>query len=96
MLVLDAFKSILEGEANTLWPIILVIMAPMLIYNLSLHTKSMDAIKNMIIGITIDKRILVLILAWGFDGLLEPIAGFSTYVVILGLIAYFITPMLGS
>ncbi|WP_373419340.1 L-lactate permease [Clostridium sp. BSD9I1] len=45
MSVLDAFKSSLECVPNTLRHIILVIMATVFIYNLSLHTKSMDVIK---------------------------------------------------
>ncbi|MCC5429148.1 L-lactate permease, partial [Clostridium botulinum] len=51
-------------------------------YNLSIHTKSMDTIKKMMTSITTDKRILVLILAWGFGGFLEAIAGFGTAVAI--------------
>lgn len=50
--VLDAFKASFKGTANTLWPIILVIMEAVFIYNLSLHTKSMNVIKNMMTGIT--------------------------------------------
>lgn len=82
MPVVDALKSSLEGAANAIWPIILVIIAAVFIYNLSLHTKSMDVIKNMMTGITTDQRILVLILAWGFGGFLEAIAGFGTAVAI--------------
>lgn len=36
----------------------------------------------MMTSITTDKRILVLILAWGFGGFLEAIAGFGTAVAI--------------
>lgn len=78
----DAIKAGLEGAANALWPIIIVIIAAVFIYNLSIHTKSMDLIKNMMTGITTDQRILVLILAWGFGGFLEAIAGFGTAVAI--------------
>ncbi|MBV7276332.1 L-lactate permease [Clostridium thailandense] len=78
----DAVKAGLEGAANALWPIIIVIIAAVFIYNLSIHTKSMDLIKKMMTGITTDQRILVLILAWGFGGFLEAIAGFGTAVAI--------------
>ncbi|WP_097027493.1 L-lactate permease [Clostridium peptidivorans] len=60
MSVLDAFKASFKGAANTLWPIILVIMEAVFIYNLSLYTKSMNVIKNMMTGITKNQRILVL------------------------------------
>ncbi|MDW8800373.1 L-lactate permease [Clostridium sp. A1-XYC3] len=71
-----------EGAAMALWPIMIVIIAAVFTYNLSLHTKSMDVIKKMMTGITTDQRILVLILAWGFGGFLEAIAGFGTAVAI--------------
>lgn len=77
-----ALRAGLEGAANAIWPIMIVIVAAVFIYNLSLYTKSMDLIKTMMTGITTDQRILVLILAWGFGGFLEAIAGFGTAVAI--------------
>ncbi len=82
MPVLDAVTAALEGAALGVWPIMLVIIAAVFTYNLSIYTKSMDVIKNMMSGITTDKRILVLILAWGFGGFLEAVAGFGTAVAI--------------
>ncbi|MCY6371042.1 L-lactate permease [Clostridium ganghwense] len=77
-----AMTATLEGITLGLWPIMLVIVAAVFTYNLSIHTKSMDVIKQMLTGITTDKRILVLILAWGFGSFLEAIAGFGTAVAI--------------
>lgn len=74
--------ALLEGIAMAVWPIVLVIIAAVFTYNLSLHTGSMDVIKKMMTSITTDKRILILILAWGFGGFLEAIAGFGTAVAI--------------
>ncbi|MBC8063063.1 MAG: L-lactate permease [Clostridiaceae bacterium] len=82
MPISQALTATLEGSAMAIWPIIVVIIAAVFTYNLSIHTKSMDVIKNMMIGITTDKRILVLIVAWGFGGFLEAIAGFGTAVAI--------------
>jgi lactate permease len=82
MPLLSAVTAVLEGAALALWPIMLVIVAAVFTYNLSLHTGSMETIKKMMTGITTDKRILVLILAWGFGGFLEAIAGFGTAVAI--------------
>ncbi|HWR61584.1 MAG TPA: L-lactate permease [Clostridia bacterium] len=78
----QAMTAALEGSAMALWPIIIVIIAAVFTYNLSIHTKSMEVIKNMMVGITTDRRILVLIVAWGFGGFLEAIAGFGTAVAI--------------
>lgn len=90
VLAITAFKmpvgqsltAALEGVLAAVWPIIAVIIAAVFVYNVSLHTKSMDVIKKMMTGITTDQRILVLILAWGFGGFLEAIAGFGTAVAI--------------
>ncbi|NFI81836.1 L-lactate permease [Clostridium botulinum] len=82
MNITDAFTSTLEGVALALWPIMLVIVAAVFTYNLSIHTGSMDIIKKIMTSVTTDKRILVLILAWGFGGFLEAIAGFGTAVAI--------------
>ena len=82
MSFLNSITAALEGVALALWPIMIVIIAAVFTYNLSLHTGSMEIIKQMMTGITNDKRILVLILAWGFGGFLEAIAGFGTAVAI--------------
>lgn len=82
MPALDAFTASLEGVALALWPIILVIIAAVFTYNLSLHTGKMELIKRMLTGVTTDKRLLVLIIAWGFGGFLEGMAGFGTAVAI--------------
>lgn len=82
MPVKNAFTATFEGVALALWPIMIVIIAAVFTYNLSLHTKSMDIIKKVLSNITTDKRILVLIIAWGFGGFLEAVAGYGTAVAI--------------
>ena len=71
-----------EGILNALWPICLVIVAAMFTYNLTLETKAMDKIKQMLTMVSNDKRVLVLIIAWGFGGFMEGMAGFGTAVAI--------------
>ena len=80
--VLDAVTASFEGVFLALWPIVLVIIAAVFTYNLSIHSGSMEIIKKTMVNITKDKRILVLILAWGFGGFLESVAGFGTAVAI--------------
>lgn len=82
MPLLTAATAALEGAALGLWPIMIVIIAAIFTYNLALHTKSMDTIKTMLANITTDRRIQVLILAWGFGGFLEGVAGYGTAVAI--------------
>lgn len=82
MSILNAFTASLEGVALAVWPIIIVIIAAVFTYNLSIYTGSMEIIKKIMTTVTKDQRILVLILAWGFGGFLEAIAGFGTAVAI--------------
>ena len=82
MPVLDSLTAALEGAAMAIWPIMLVIVAAVFTYNLATFTGGMEVIKKMMTSITTDQRILVLILAWGFGGFLEAIAGFGTAVAI--------------
>ena len=82
MPVPDALTAALEGAALGMWPILIVIISAIFTYKLSVHTKSMELIKQMLSGISTDKRIQVLILAWGFGGFLEAISGYGTSVAI--------------
>lgn len=82
MYFIDAITASVEGIAIAIWPILLVIVAALFTYNLAVETKSMDTMKNMLSSITTDERIQVLILAWGFGGFLEAVAGYGTAVAI--------------
>jgi len=72
----------LEGAALGLWPIMIVIIAAIFSYNTAVETGNMEQIKDILSHLTEDKRIHVLILAWGFGGFLEAVAGYGTAVAI--------------
>ncbi len=72
----------LYGAAKGLWPIVIVIFAAIYGYNLMLGNGSMTVIKQALAAISDDKRIQVLIIAWGFGGFLEAVAGYGTAVAI--------------
>ncbi|MEG0823491.1 MAG: L-lactate permease [Erysipelotrichaceae bacterium] len=82
MPAIDAASAALEGIAMAFWPIILVIIAAVFTYNLSLHTGMMEIIKRMITSVSADKRLLVLLVGWCFGGFLEGMAGFGTAIAI--------------
>lgn len=71
----------LEGVALAVWPILLVITAAIFTYNLVVHTKAMETIKTMLTSVSPDKRILALLLAWGFGAFMEGMAGFGTALI---------------
>ena len=72
----------LEGVLNALWPICLVIIAALFTYNLILKTGAMEDIKKMLASVSIDKRVLLLLIGWGFGNFMEGMAGFGTAVAI--------------
>lgn len=71
-----------EGVANALWPIIIVILAALFVYNLTLETGAMERIKSMLASVSTDKRVLALLIAFGFGNFMEGMAGFGTAVAI--------------
>ena len=79
---LNTFTAACEGYLMALWPIIVVIIAAVFTYNLSLRTRGMEIIKQMITSVSSDKRILVLLVAWCFGGFMEGMAGFGTAIAI--------------
>ncbi|MCX8132289.1 MAG: L-lactate permease [Clostridia bacterium] len=75
-------QSLLEGIILGFWPILWVVFSAVFTYNLSVRSGAMGKIKTMLSGISPDRRIQALILAFGFGGFLEAAAGFGTAVAI--------------
>lgn len=80
--ILDTITSALEGFAFALWPIVIVIIAAVFTYNLSLRTGAIEKIKQLLTSVSSDKRILVVLIGWCFGGFMEGMAGFGTAVAI--------------
>ncbi|MCW2481426.1 L-lactate permease [Candidatus Symbiopectobacterium sp. NZEC135] len=87
--------AITYGALKGLWPIIIVILGAIYSYNLMQKTRSMDVLRDVLAGISDDKRIQVLLISWCFGGFLEAAAGYGTAVAIpIGiLIALGFNPM---
>ena len=77
-----AGTAVLEGVLNALWPICLVILAALFTYNITVETGAMERIKGMLGSISPDKRVLALLIGWGFSNFMEGMAGFGTAVAI--------------
>lgn len=80
--IIHATQSIIEGTLFALWPICLIIVAAIFIHNLSMHSGALEIIKKILSSISSDDRIQILLLAWGFGGFLEAVAGYGTAVAI--------------
>ena len=82
MSAINVATAALEGFAMAIWPIVIVIIAAVFTYNLTVHTGAMETIKHMLCSVSSDKRVLTLLIAWCFGAFLEGMAGFGTAVAI--------------
>ena len=76
------FYSFLYWGVKSVSPILIIILMAIFSYNVLLKTEKMEIIKQQFASISTDKSIQVLLLTWGFGGLLEAMAGFGTAVAI--------------
>ena len=79
---LEVASSFLYGAVKAISPILLIILMAIFSYNTLLLTGKMEVIKRQFSSISSDRSIQVLLLTWGFGGLLEAMAGFGTAVAI--------------
>ena len=71
-----------EGVLKAVFPILIIILMALFSYNILLESRQIEVIKQQFTSISSDKRIQVLLIVWGFGGLLEGMAGFGTAVAI--------------
>jgi lactate permease len=70
--------------------LMLIVVFALLVLNIMIETGALDTVKTAIGGITSDKRVLAMLLAWGLVGFIEGIAGFGTPAVIAApVLVYF-------
>ncbi len=74
--------AVAEGILKAVFPILLIILMAIYSYNILVESKQIEVIKQQFMSITDDRGLLVLMLVWGFGGLLEGMAGFGTAVAI--------------
>ena len=74
--------AFLYGVVKAIFPILIIIIMAIYSYNVLVHTHHMEIIKDQFSAISTDKSVQVLLLTWGFGGLLEGMAGFGTAVAI--------------
>lgn len=79
---LSATTSVAEGVVMACWPIVLVIIAAIFVYNMTVHTGAMDVIKRQLTSVSDDRRVLAILIAWCFGGFMEGMAGYGTAIAI--------------
>lgn len=78
----DTALSIGYGITKAVFPILLIILMAIYSYNVQVESEKIEIIKQQFSSISKDKSVQVLLLTWGFGGLLEGMAGFGTAVAI--------------
>lgn len=82
MAPVNVATAALEGFAMAMWPIVIVIVAAVFTYNVTVHTGAIEVIKHMLCSVSADRRVLALLIGWCFGAFLEGMAGFGTAVAI--------------
>lgn len=82
MSAINLATAALEGILMALWPIVIVIIAAVFTYNVTVHTGAIEIIKMMLTSVSSHQRVLALLIGWCFGGFLEGMAGFGTAVAI--------------
>lgn len=78
----DTLNSFLYGMVKALVPILFIILMAIYSYNVLLHTRKIEVLKQQFSSISTNRSVQVLLITWGFGGLLEGMAGFGTAVAI--------------
>ena len=71
-----------EGFLFALSPICFVVVAALFTYAVTLESGAMLAIRSGLSSVSDDRRVLVLLIVWGFGNFMEGMAGFGTAVAI--------------
>ena len=77
-----AVSSTLLGVAFGLFPIVWIVINAIFIYNVIVDTGKFDVVRDSLAGVSNDRRIQVVLIAFVFGALLEATAGFGTPVAI--------------
>lgn len=75
-------EVVLIGIRKAIYPILTIILLAIFSYNVVAKSGAMETIKEFLSRLTSDRGVLVLLMVWGFGGLLEGMAGFGSAVAI--------------
>ena len=81
-LALDATAN---GAVFAVWPVMWIVLAALLLYNISVVTGRFDAFRAWVLAyLPNDRRVVLVVIAFCFGALLEGVAGFGTPIAIVG------------
>ena len=78
-----ALNSTASGAVFALWPIMWIVFAALILYNIALLSGRFDAFRRWVLAsLPNDKRIVLIVIGFGFGSLLEGVSGFGAPVAI--------------
>jgi lactate permease len=78
-----AFNSVANGIVFALWPIMWIVFAAIVLYNVAQRSGRFDAFRSwMVDNLPNDRRIVLVVIGFSFGALLEGISGFGTPIAI--------------
>ena len=79
-----ALNTIAAGAVFACWPVMWIVVAAILLYNIALRSGYFDAFRLWLIdNLPNDRRIVLVVLGFSFGALLEGISGFGTPIAII-------------
>ncbi len=78
-----AAASIANGVTFALWPIMWIVFAALILYNIAVQSGRFDAFRRWVLAhLPNDRRIILIVIGYGFGSLLEGVTGFGAPVAI--------------
>jgi lactate permease len=77
-----AASAALNGAAFGLFPIGWIVLCAIFVYDVTITTGTFDTVRHTIAGISVDRRIQLLLIAFSFGAFMEGAAGFGTPIAI--------------
>lgn len=74
--------AVFSGVSFALCPICFVILSALFVYAVTVESGAMERIRGQLASISDDRRVLALLIVWGFGNFMEGMAGFGTAVAI--------------
>jgi lactate permease len=79
-----AALAALQGAAFGLFPVYFIVLSTLFLYNITVKGGQFDVIRSSLAGVTSDRRLQALLIAFCFGAFIEGAAGFGTPVAIAG------------
>lgn len=78
-----ALDSVANGVTFALWPIMWIVFAALILYNVAVQSGRFDAFRRWVLThLPNDRRIVLIVIGYGFGALLEGVTGFGAPVAI--------------